>query len=165
MIKHGQNLIIECDPNKCTGCGICEYACSYAREGTFNPLRARIQAVKLGLHTNMAVTCRKCEDPPCVKACPKKALIQREDGLIVVDEELCDGCGWCVEACDFGAISIHPESKIALICDLCGACECLGGPQCIQWCPEKALYLIDKKQLPQKARVGAVKRLIEVTAK
>jgi len=149
-----------CDPDKCVGCGICEYACSYEREGVFNPLRSRIQFVKIGLYSNMAVTCRKCENPPCVSSCPEKALIQRKDGLIVVDEEKCNGCGWCIEACDFGAISLHPETKIALICDLCGACECLGGPKCIEWCPEGALYLTDKRVFPQKARINAVKKLL-----
>ncbi|MGQ9552041.1 MAG: 4Fe-4S dicluster domain-containing protein [Candidatus Bathycorpusculaceae bacterium] len=161
MGKQGQNLFLDCDSDKCVGCGICEYACSYGREGVFSPLRSRIQVVKIGLHINMAITCRKCEDPPCVSSCPKKALIQRQDGLIVVDEEKCNGCGWCVEACDFGAISIHPENKTALICDLCGACECLGGPQCIQWCPEGALYLTDKRLLPQKARINAVRKLLK----
>jgi Fe-S-cluster-containing hydrogenase component 2 len=97
---------------------------------------------------------------PCVSSCPEKALIQRKDGLIVVDEEKCNGCGWCIEACDFGAISLHPETKIALICDLCGACECLGGPKCIEWCPEGALYLTDKRVFPQKARINAVKKLL-----
>jgi Fe-S-cluster-containing hydrogenase component 2 len=73
----------------------------------------------------------------------------------MVNEEKCDGCGWCIEACDFGAIAIHPEKKVAIVCDLCG-----GEPECIKWCPEEALQLITTDVLAQKARINVVERLL-----
>lgn len=127
------------------------------KEGVFNPVKSRIRAVRIGPLINTALVCRKCEDPPCVKACPRRALVKREwDGLVAVNEEKCDGCGFCVEACDFGAIAIHPEKKAAIICDYCA-----GEPECMQWCPEEAIKLVYKENLPQENRLKAVRRLLE----
>ena len=146
-----------CDSDKCVGCEICEYACSIKKEGVFNPLKSRIRTIRIHPLINLAITCRKCESAPCVAACPRQgALVQRQwDGLIMVNEEKCDGCGWCIEACDFGAIAIHPEKKVAIVCDLCG-----GEPECIKWCPEEALQLITTDVLAQKARINVVERLL-----
>jgi len=111
---------VSADPNKCIGCCVCEYACSMVKEKTFNPTKSRIRAVRLNPLVNLAITCRLCEDPPCVAACPRDALTQSEEtGIIMVDDEACNGCGWCIEACDYGAIMLHPETKVVYICDLC----------------------------------------------
>jgi len=108
----------------------------------------------------MAVTCRLCEDPACVAACPRDALTQSEEtGAIIIDKDKCNGCGWCIEACDYGAMMLHPETKIIHVCDLCK--EKPDGPQCIKWCPEEALTLVTSDVLAQKARIGAVKKLFQ----
>jgi TPP-dependent indolepyruvate ferredoxin oxidoreductase alpha subunit len=131
------NQFIDCNPKKCNGCVVCEYVCSMEKEATFNPVKSRIRAVRLDTVSNMALACRACEDAPCVSACPKDALRQSAKGrTIVVDEEKCNGCGWCIEACKYGAITLHPETLKALVCDTCD-----GEPACIQWCPESALSL------------------------
>jgi TPP-dependent indolepyruvate ferredoxin oxidoreductase alpha subunit len=125
---------VECDPDRCIGCNICEYVCSVEKEKTFNPTKSRIRAVRLNPLFNTAVACRTCKDAPCVAACPKDALKQTESGIVKVDEKKCDGCGWCIAPCEYGAITLHPESRKAMLCD---ACE--GAPECVQWCPEGAL--------------------------
>ncbi len=126
---------VNCDPEKCVGCDICEYICSLEKENTFNPIKSRIRAVKLSPLSVVAMTCRACKDAPCVVACPEDALRQSvEDGTIKVDEKKCNGCGWCIETCQYGAIIIHPDTKKAIVCDTCG-----GDPKCVQWCPEQAL--------------------------
>ena len=125
---------IDCDPNRCIGCNICEYVCSVEKEKTFNPVKSRIRAVRLNPLSNVAVTCRTCKEAPCVAACPKNALSQSAEGIVKVDEEKCDGCGWCIGPCEYGAITIHPESRKAMLCDTCE-----GAPECVQWCPEGAL--------------------------
>jgi Fe-S-cluster-containing dehydrogenase component len=38
-----------------------------------------------------------------------------ETGVILVEDDLCNGCGWCFEACDFGAITLDPEKKVVRI--------------------------------------------------
>ncbi len=126
---------VECDPDRCIGCNICEYACSLEKEKTFNPVKSRIRAIRLDPLSNVAFTCRTCRNAPCVAACPKDALTQsKETGVVTVDEEKCDGCGWCIAPCEFGAITLHPESRKAMLCDTCE-----GSPECVQWCPEGAL--------------------------
>ena len=126
---------VNCDPKKCIGCNICEYVCSLEKEQTFNPVKSRIRAVRLNPLSNIAVACRVCEEAPCVTACPKDALKKSpEKGTILVNEEKCDGCGWCLEACEYGAITLHRDTRKAILCDTCE-----GNPQCVQWCPEGAL--------------------------
>jgi TPP-dependent indolepyruvate ferredoxin oxidoreductase alpha subunit len=134
------NQHIECDSEKCVGCDICEYACSFEKEKVFNPLKSRIRSVRIGLTFNTAVTCKACKDAPCVTACPEDALIQSlETGAIFVDEEKCKGCDWCIDSCEYGAITLHPKTKKAIVCD-----TCQGDPKCIPLCPESALSLKGK---------------------
>ncbi len=153
--------IVYADPEKCVGCSECELVCSQEKEKSFNPLKSRIRVVRLHPLINLAVTCRLCEPAPCVAACPRDALTQSEEnGTIMVDEDKCDGCGWCIEACDYGAIALHPERRVAVVCDTCE-----GDPQCVKWCPEEALDFATKDAIAQKARVGIVKKMFQEALK
>ncbi len=134
------NQFVNCDPSKCVGCVICEYACSLEKEKVFNPVKSRIRAIRLDVLSNMAITCRSCKDAPCVAACPEDALVQStETGVVTVDEDKCNGCGWCIEACEYGAITVHPSGQRVIVCDLCD-----GEPECVKFCPEGALNLSGK---------------------
>ena len=136
------------DLEECTGCQICEYVCSAVKEKGFNPLLSRIRTMRIDPTFNIAVACRLCEDPPCVTACPTKALSREEEtGIIRVEEDKCNGCAWCIETCDFGSIALHPDKKTVVICDLCD-----GDPKCISHCPREALYLATSEEASQKAR-------------
>ena len=73
-----------------------------------------------------------------------------DTGVIRIDPNRCDGCTCCIEACDFGAISINPESKLAEICNQCEDEE--DGPQCVKWCPKEALELTTPDRRAQRAR-------------
>jgi TPP-dependent indolepyruvate ferredoxin oxidoreductase alpha subunit len=131
------NQHVDCDNEKCVGCDICEYACSFEKEKVFNPLKSRIRSVRVGQILNSAVTCKGCIDAPCILACPENAITQnKETGAIAIDEAKCKGCDWCIEACKYGAITLHPSSRKAIVCDTCG-----GNPKCIPACPESALTL------------------------
>jgi anaerobic carbon-monoxide dehydrogenase iron sulfur subunit len=142
---------VTCEPSKCVGCQLCEYICSFTKTGEFNSYRSRIRTVRADEYMVTAVACRTCEDAPCVIACPRDALAQDPcTGLIAIDANKCDGCAWCIEACDFGAISINPASKLAEICNQCEDEE--DGPQCVKWCPKDALELTTPDQRAQKAR-------------
>ncbi len=132
------NQHVQCDPDKCAGCDICEYACSFEKEGVFNPLKSRIRSVRISPMFATAVACKACIGAPCVTACPEEALSQsKETGSIIVDEAKCKGCDWCVEACEYGAITRNPDTHKAIVCDTCG-----GQPKCIPACPESALSLV-----------------------
>ena len=157
-VKDYEHVI--CDPAKCIGCRICEYACSATKTGAFDPGMSRIRVVRIEPVTMTAISCRLCADAPCVIACPREALSRSEtNGTILVDEDKCDGCGWCVEACDFGAVVLHPTTKNAQICDLCVDEE--EGPQCVLFCPKEALQVATPEQLRQQSLREVVQRLFE----
>ena len=77
----------------------------------------------------------------------------------MVDEEACNGCAWCISACQFGAMMMHPERKVVFTCDSCK--DEPEGPQCVKWCPEEALTFVTAQTLAQKARISAVKNLFQ----
>jgi len=157
MVRH---KFVSYDPEKCVGCRVCEYVCSLEKEKVFNPTLSRIRTLRIYPNTNASLACRLCEDAPCVIACPRKALEQsKENGVILVDDDKCDGCGWCIEACDFGTITLMPDKKTVAICDLCD-----GEPKCVKWCPEEALELSSKDIIAQKARIDAVQKLTKAAA-
>jgi carbon-monoxide dehydrogenase iron sulfur subunit len=56
---------------------------------------------------------------------------------VILDEEACDGCGACVDACPYQAVQVDEERGMALKCDLCN-----GDPQCISVCrfPEALVW-------------------------
>jgi carbon-monoxide dehydrogenase iron sulfur subunit len=162
MATQGYQHVI-CDPTKCIGCRMCEYACSATKTGAFDPSLSRIRVVRIEPITMTAITCRLCADAPCITACPRDALTRSEkNGAILVDEDKCDGCGWCVEACDFGAVVLNPATRNAEICNLCE--DQPEGPRCVQFCPKDALILATPEVLRQQARREVVARLFEELA-
>jgi Fe-S-cluster-containing hydrogenase component 2 len=154
---HMTSKIIICDQEKCTGCGICELVCSATKDKNFNPLASRIRVIKIDPFIDVALACRFCEDAPCVAACPRDALEQsQETGIIMVDEEKCNGCGWCIEACEFGAITFHTRKKTVITCDLCD-----GEALCFEFCPRKALRLSTLQALSGRVRRSVVEKLFK----
>ncbi len=151
-----QRKFIVSDPEECTGCRICEYVCSAVKENGFNPLLSRIRTTRIEPTFNISIACRLCEDPTCVKACPKKALSRDEEtGVIRLDEEKCNGCAWCIETCEFGVIALHPTKKTMIVCDLCD-----GDPKCVLYCPKDALSLKTPEEISQKTRKKAIKTIV-----
>ncbi len=153
-VKFIQRKFVSVDPSKCTGCGICELACSQEK-GEASQLQSRIRVVRMKPLFNFALACRSCEDAKCVKACPEKALSQAEaTGIIMVSDKKCKGCDWCVQACEHGGIEIHPETGFAVACDLCG-----GEPKCVEFCPEEALELVSSDEVAEKKMNETIEKL------
>ncbi|MHA1963133.1 MAG: 4Fe-4S dicluster domain-containing protein [Candidatus Thorarchaeota archaeon] len=144
------------DMDTCTGCKQCTLACSFTKEALFDPYRSRIGIVKIeDIALGIPLLCEQCDPHPCVESCPNGALSRNEDsGIITVDENLCTGTGACIDACTYYAIQLHPESKKAIICDLCG-----GDPYCAPHCTSGALQWIDatKENLKGKKRLRSTR--------
>jgi carbon-monoxide dehydrogenase iron sulfur subunit len=160
--KTQQRKFVSVDPGKCIGCGICEYACTVEKgEGIWNPLRSRIRVVRMAPIFNFALTCRGCQDARCVKACPERALSQSEStGLLIIDQDKCKGCDWCVQACEHGGITIHSETGKAIACNLCE-----GEPKCVESCPEEALEIVESDEAAEKRFNDAFTNLAAQTEK
>jgi Fe-S-cluster-containing hydrogenase component 2 len=152
-----QHSFVDCDPDVCTGCELCEFACAAVKEGQLDLELSRIRLARPEPTLMMSVTCRLCEDAPCVTSCPREALTQDpQSGVIRVDRVRCTGCGWCIEACDFGAIVLDPSTKSVVVCDLC---QDLAQPRCVEVCPKQALRLTTAEGVAQRMRTRAVRLL------
>ncbi len=151
-----KNATLTVDPEKCTGCRLCEMACSMAHHGILNPLRARIRVLRLADgRDHVPVVCQACEDAPCIKTCPMNARIRTAGHAVVTDEDRCIGCRACAYICPFGAPRVNPDDGKTLTCDLCA--EEQGPPWCVTACRDHgALRTVDPRQASaQKSRQRA----------
>ena len=146
---------VSVNPSKCVGCSICEFVCALEKEGDPNPLKSRIRVIRLNPILNLTVTCRFCENPPCIRACPRDAIKQSEKGgILLIDENKCDGCVLCIQACPYGGMMLHPEKGVVMACDLCN-----GEPKCVEYCPEEALELISDDKYFNEALLSTIEKL------
>lgn len=132
---------IEVLAEKCTGCRLCEAVCSAMSIGKFNPSMSAIFIEFLLPEPGiiMPYLCIQCEEQLCLTACPGHALVRDEKlGILVVNRDICNGCGICVTACKYKGIRLDPFKKFAIKCNLCA-----GEPMCVGICPTGALKLIE----------------------
>lgn len=123
----------------CGGCRTCEAVCSLSKEGVVNPELSRMYVKKdiLGGYVCKPLPCKQCRGAKCLLACPTGALhVDSVTGARVIDEELCDGCRLCLEACPLTPtrIGYNAGKGVCFKCDLCG-----GDPQCVKFCPMGAI--------------------------
>ncbi len=151
---------IECDEMKCTGCKICQMACSMMHFGVINKELSRIQVRKylLPLPKAVQVTCVQCHDEEreCEKACPVSppaVYFDNNSKHMVVNAKTCLGkdCLKCQKACPAEAVRLSPGHTTApFVCDLCDIANSGNvNPQCVNVCPNTALRF-----LPTEARFG-----------
>jgi Fe-S-cluster-containing dehydrogenase component len=114
-------------------------------------------------------TCFHCDNPPCVKVCPVNATFKRQDGLVLIDNERCIGCKFCMAACPYSTrvfnwdepeqevdimnLTSNPEtsvpSKVGTVekCDFCPDMVRQGLlPDCVTACPNGVFYFGDENE-------------------
>ena len=96
--------------------------------------------------------CKHCTSAACLEVCPTGALFRTEFGTVVVQEDICNGCGYCVPACPFGVIGRREEDGRAFKCTLCydrlkGGME----PACAHACPTKSIQFGELDELRERA--------------
>lgn len=116
----------------CTGCRICEQVCSMEHHGEYNPALSRVRIVS-NWPEEKVIMCRQCKALACIKACPQTAL-SFNGSFVVLNEELCDGCGVCFKSCVFKFNLINVFNSQPLFCDTCS-----GKYLCVSWCPSKVI--------------------------
>ncbi len=163
------------DVSICNGCYCCQIACKDEHVGNKWPpyawsqpdtgqfwmkLNEYIQGTvpKVKMHY-LPMMCMHCDAAPCMQACPVAgAIYKREDGLVIIDPEKCNGCRNCVDACPYGVIYFNEESNIAQKCTGCAHLldEGWQEPRCVDACPTHALRFGEESELKELIQKGEV---------
>ncbi len=100
------------DLDRCIGCYACTVACHVENGSPPGIWYAPVYEQEVGTFPHvkrvfLPTLCMHCEDAPCMKACPSKAISRREDGIVLVDQDICCGTRACVTACPYGAMNFY----------------------------------------------------------
>ena len=96
------------DTRKCVGCHSCTVGCVMENKLPPGVVYRPVIDMEVGTYPNVTRKflprpCMQCENPPCVPVCPVEATWKREDGITVIDYNVCIGCRYCITACPYQA--------------------------------------------------------------
>jgi formate dehydrogenase iron-sulfur subunit len=100
----------------------------------------------------MSNVCKHCTHAACLDVCPTGSLFRTEFGTVVVQEDICNGCGYCVTACPYGVIDRREDDGRAWKCTLCY--DRIGDglmPACAQACPTESIQYGELSELRSRA--------------
>jgi Fe-S-cluster-containing dehydrogenase component len=106
----GKRWVMVIDLAKCRNARQCMKACQQAHH--LRPEQHHINVLQMQDSENtapyfMPKPCQHCDNPPCVSVCPVDATFKRPDGIVLIDNERCIGCRFCVAACPYSARIFH----------------------------------------------------------
>ena len=144
------------DASACSGCKACQIACKDKNNLPLGVLWRRVYEVSGGswqqtgdawvtdvFAYNLSIACNHCVHPKCAGVCPTDAYVQREDGVVYIDESKCMGCGYCSWACPYAAPQYNPEVRHMTKCNFCYEDIDAGlPPACVAACPMRVLDLV-----------------------
>jgi formate dehydrogenase iron-sulfur subunit len=162
------------DTSVCIGCKACEVACkewnglpeddvgftgeSYDNTGALGASTWRhVAFVEQNRNGSMrwlmsSDVCKHCTSAPCLEVCPTGALFRTEFDTVVVQQDVCNGCGYCVPACPFGVIDKSEDDGRAHKCTLCYDRLKDGmTPACAQACPTESIQFGPLAELRERA--------------
>ncbi|MFW9785336.1 MAG: 4Fe-4S dicluster domain-containing protein [Candidatus Heimdallarchaeota archaeon] len=142
------------DQERCIGCEACSIACKIENNTSDYWIKVETQggAVKDtpgGNFPNLIMDflprlCNHCDNPPCIDSCPEDALQKRDDGVVILDQELCTGCQLCLTACPYNIIVFDDATNLAGKCNFCAHRIDKGlEPFCVICCEGQAIYFGD----------------------
>ncbi len=167
------------DTSVCIGCKACEVACkewnhvpedglnltgmSYDntislgadtwRHVAFIEQRTSVDGDQAGVRWLMSSdVCKHCTHAACLDVCPTGALMRTEFGTVVVQEDICNGCGYCVPACPYGVIDQREDDGRVWKCTLCYDRLSVGAePACAKACPTDSIQFGPLDELRERA--------------
>jgi Fe-S-cluster-containing dehydrogenase component len=173
------------DLERCTGCMSCVIACKdefvandwspYSKpQPDYGHFWMRVDALERGTTPKVKVTytpvpCMHCDNAPCIRACPANAIVKRNDGIVWINPNKCDGCKelenkfLCLKACPYNAIYVNNELGIAQKCTMCIHLledpNWKYGPRCYSACPTEAIIYGDENDPKVKELIGRAELL------
>ncbi len=113
----GHRWVMVIDLAKCRNARKCIQACQGAHH--LRPYEYHINTLTMQESENtapyfMPKPCQHCDNPPCVAVCPVDATFKRQDGIVLIDNERCIGCRFCVAACPYSARMFHWEEPLTV---------------------------------------------------
>lgn len=167
----GRKWVMVVDLAKCSGCGNCTISCSRMHGVPADRQWIRVFRMQDSPHTApywFPKPCFHCDNPPCTKVCPVGATFKRPDGIVLIDNERCIGCRFCMAACPYSTRSFNwgrpenpagdaaaysPETgvprRIGTVekCDFCPEMAREGKlPACVSTCDMAAIYFGDQNE-------------------
>lgn len=156
------------DTSKCIGCLSCAIACKEVNKlpdvykyapatggDTYTTVRITERGEKAKPQLiNLKVQCMHCSRASCVQVCPTGAAYKREDGIVIIDQDTCIGCKYCVFACPYNVPGKSLETGTVRKCIYCEPRLKEGKiTACAEACPAKAIEFGDYEELLEKARL------------
>ncbi|MEA1833093.1 4Fe-4S dicluster domain-containing protein [Methylobacterium durans] len=125
---------------------------SFVEKSGADGVRADVQQPFQSGWLMMSDVCKHCHHAPCMEACPTGALFKTEFDTVVVQQDICNGCGYCVPACPFGVVEVSTLDGKAHKCTLCydrlkGGLE----PACAKSCPTDSIQFGELADLQDRA--------------
>ena len=149
------------DATACSGCKACAVACKDRNGLEVGRFWRRVSEVAGGdwqrqgaawhhdvFAYHLSIACNHCERPICLEGCPTRAITRRDDGVVLIDETKCMGCGYCSWVCPYSAPQYRDDVGTMSKCTFCVEDLDEGRlPACVDACPVRALDAGDPDQL------------------
>ncbi len=181
----GRRWVMVIDLAACDGCGKCSQACTKSHFIPADREYLRVFKMQDSSETSpywFPRPCFHCDNPPCTRVCPVGATFKRQDGIVLIDNERCIGCRFCMAACPYsvrvfnwGRPSNAPEAEArgyspewgyprrvgtAEKCDFCADMAKDGHlPHCVAKCPMEAMWFGDENEDAVTSSKGTTMRL------
>ncbi|MEP7268780.1 MAG: 4Fe-4S dicluster domain-containing protein [Saprospiraceae bacterium] len=168
----GKKFAMVIDLSRCKNLKKCQSACNHMHHLPAEQNWIKVLAMQDAAYTApywQPTTCMHCDEPPCVKVCPVDATFKRQDGIVLIDNDRCIGCRFCMAACPYSTrvfnwsdpdlpeeishqvssceTSIPQKKGTVGKCDFCPDMTRKGElPHCVSACPNGVFFYGDMNE-------------------
>jgi anaerobic dimethyl sulfoxide reductase subunit B (iron-sulfur subunit) len=140
--------------NACSGCKACQMACKDKNNLPSGVLWRRVYHYGGGdwiqkdgfwvpndvFAYSVSIACNHCKEPVCLSVCPTRAIEKRNDGVVLINTDLCIGCRYCEWACPYGAPQFDEDTGYMTKCNFCVDLIDQGqNPACVDACTMRCI--------------------------